>query len=326
MKFLLPLGLGLALLSCQPASTPNPPADLPDFAQQATAQPVDFSYPDHDTVTVLSWNVEHFVDAWDNPYINHPREDSALRMEGREAQLLTALGKANADVVVLQEFESKAFAKQLASQVPELGYRWFAGNESPNWYMNVVVMSRLPLGSLNGYGSVTTPLVDWKDEEGQRETQNQLNTRMLTVEVLARPGKTIYLTGLHLKAGRGPRNEAMRLGQVEYLKSQFARVRAADPEGFLLVAGDLNCTPASDEFQALLRNDTGPGLVDPWAADSSVYSHPADQPQWRIDHLLASQNLSERMLEPTQYRYFFDTTQQRALADHLPAMGTFLLK
>jgi len=325
MKFWIPLGVVLAVLSCQPATTPDTPTNLPDFAQQATALPIDYAYPDHDTLTVLSWNVEHFVDAWDNPYINHPREDSSLRMEGREEELLVALRQAKADVVVLQEFESKSFAMRLAEKVPELGYRWFAGNESPNWYMNVVVMSRLPLGNIRGYGNVTTPLINWEDEEGNPETQNHLNTRMITVEILARPGKTVYLTGVHLKAGRGPRNEAMRLGQVEYLKSQMARIQESDPDGLQLLVGDFNCTPSSMEFKALLEPDNSYTLIDPWAADSTVYSHPADEPRWRIDHMLANPAMTERMVAPTEYRYFFDTVRQRALADHLPAIGAYLL-
>ena len=59
------------------------------------------------------------------------------------------------------------------------------------------------------------------------------------------------MTGLHLKAGRGERNEAMRLGQINFLKYQFSRFLKMEASQNLLVAGDLNSVLESKEIEVL---------------------------------------------------------------------------
>ncbi len=294
--------------------------------RQGIVLPADYKNPVGDTLKILSWNVEHFVDQFDNPYTNNSREDVGSQMEGRETLLVQALRKADADVVVLQEFEHIQYLRKIANDsLPEMGYRFFADHESPDWYMNVVVMSRVPLGIVYGYGSVTTPTV-YKDEEtGEEkiETQNHLNTRMWSVDVLVDEDYSFLLTGLHLKAGRGRRNEAMRKGQIQFLKGQFERFARENPDRNMLVVGDFNCTPESEEFQLLLDGNSTVTFLD--NLPDSVFSHPADDPKWRIDHILPNTNMQAELVEGSlQVNYFFEVETQRSLADHLPLTVQFI--
>ncbi|MEM7108024.1 MAG: endonuclease/exonuclease/phosphatase family protein [Bacteroidota bacterium] len=288
--------------------------------------PVDYKEAPRDTIKILSWNVEHFIDSYNNPYVQNDRENDGEKMEGRVSLLIQALRKADADIVVLQEFEHVQFLRQIASDsLSDMNYKFFADSESINWYMNVVVMSRVPLGIIYGYGAVTTP-VSYRDEESNEEkyeTQNRINTRMWSIDVLVHDEYSFLLTGVHLKAGRGARNEAMRLGQIQFLKGQFERFTKEDPKKNILVVGDFNATPDSKEFQFMLDGNSPVKFID--NLEDSIFSHPADSPRWRIDHILPNQNMQPELLESTlNVVYFFEQDTQHKLADHLPLMASFI--
>lgn len=287
--------------------------------------PVDYQYPDKESFKLLSWNVEHFVDGFDDPYIDHPREDKPdSAMGNKVAYLIDALKKVNADVVVLEEFESAKFLQQLAADnLQGMGYRFFANAPSDTWYMNVVVMSKFPLGVLYAYGNVTTPLPEFKSDQGHPESQNQVNTRMWSLEIFPAPDYEFILTGLHLKAGRGPRNEAMRLGQINFLKNQFDRFLAEDASRNLLVVGDLNSILGSKEIEFLLKGrNPGSQFMDPLPAD--ILSHPADDPSRRLDYILPNGNMMKEYKEGSaEIPTLFNAKKMREISDHLPLLISF---
>jgi len=294
--------------------------------KDAIVKPLGFKYEDKEEFTILSWNVEHFVDPFDNPYIDNERENNPNSlMSPRISPFLSALRIANADVVVLQEFESSAYLRKLAADsLSNMGYRYFADAPSQTWYMNVVVMSKFPLGVLSSYGNVTTPVVDYLDTLGRTETQNRINTRMWSVDVFAGLDYNFLLTGLHLKAGRGERNVGMRKGQINFLKSQFDKVLIADTNRNILVTGDLNATPDSEEIKLLLsRGYANIGFKDPLSKEAM--SHPADDAVRRLDYILPNDNMIGE-LENVEVKYFFDSNKMRSISDHLPLMAKFKLK
>jgi len=287
--------------------------------------PVGYQFPSDSTFTVLSWNVEHFVDPFDDPYINHLREDSpSYKLPGKVALLVKAIRKAEADIVVLQEFESEKYLMKLAQDsFPEMNYYFFSDAASPNWYMNVVLMSRFPLGVLHAYGDATTPLPDYRDEEGKKESQSKINTRMWSLQIFAAEGYQFWLTGVHLKAGRGERNEAMRLGQIHLLQSEYKKLRQLNPNANLLMVGDFNAYPNGKELKTLKNTDNGsPYLID--RLDSGVYTHPADSPHRRLDYILMNQDMEAELIEGSlEVKHFFSSDSMRMLSDHLPLMVKF---
>lgn len=288
------------------------------------AHPVGYQFPEGETFKVLSWNVEHFVDPYDDPYIRNRREDMPDPDMPQRVQLLVeAIKNADADVVVLQEFESEKYLMSLArDSFPELGYRFFADAASPGWYMNVVLMSRFPLGVLQAYGDIYTPVTGYVDDEGEKQTQVNLNTRMWTMQIFADPSYDFWLTGVHLKAGRGPRNESMRAGQIHLLNEQFDQLIARNPEVNLMMAGDFNAYPNSEELKLLTDNSKDNYLIDPM--DSTVWTHPSDVPERRLDYILVNQGMAHEMVSGSvQPVYFFSADSMRMLSDHLPVMGEF---
>lgn len=326
MKYLIILLSITFLASC----SQNPKEKLPSLP---LANPIDYSPKAvDDTLHVLSWNVEHFVDTFDDPYINNRRENEVdtVQLNAKYALFAQALKLANADIVVLQEFESASFLEVIANDYfPDLGYKHFQGHESNNWYMNVVVMSRIPLGTFFSYSPWTLPIEGFTEDDGSAAVQNLVNNRMWSVEVLPSSSYRFMITGLHLKAGRGERNEAWRLSQIKALRAQFERFEQWNPSLNHLVVGDLNCTPESDEFRYLLTGDSslnGPLFIDPLAG-TEVFSHPADSVFWRIDHILLNKQMMPELLSDSPFGPFtpFSPDSMRSISDHLPMQAYFLM-
>lgn len=292
-----------------------------------TVKPVEYIYEEKETFSVLSWNVEHFLDAHDDPYIVNDRENaSAASMKNRVQFLVDALKQADADIVVLQEFEGAKFLRQIATDyLSDMGYEFFADAPSHGWYMNVVVMSRFPLGVMYSYGNATTPLVNWTNEDGKPESQRNVNTRALSIDVYPAENYNFLLTAVHLKAGRGERNIAMRLGQIEFLKGQFDRFLAEDPDRNIMMVGDFNATPESTELKTLLGDFTQVGgFIDPMAPD--VLTHPAVKPTRRLDYIIYNKNMQPEVVpDSVKPTYFFKAKKQDQTADHLPVLARFYL-
>ncbi len=290
--------------------------------------PHDYTYPSDSTFKILSWNVEHFVDHYDDPYIDNARENNPPDdMQLRRVLFLESLRKADADIVVLQEFESARYLRQLAlDSLADMGYQYFADIPSHTWYMNVVVMSKFPMGIMYGYGNVTTAFPDYLTEANERETQNQINTRMWSIEIFPSVDYEILLTGVHLKAGRSERDIAMRKGQLNFLVSQFNRMLIENPDKNMVLVGDMNAVPTSEELEILIGNDElENAFIDP--IDTAVNSHPADAPRWRLDYMLVNENMQTEMVDNTvTVDAFFPADTMRIVSDHLPVTGSFFNK
>lgn len=307
--------IGLLCLSCrseQRPSTTRSALSTPSWYKQAIT----------DTLTILSWNTEHFVDDHDDPYINNDRENSPPdNMPERRKHLAEVLKRADADIVVFQEFESSSYAKLLAAEYfPELGYQVFGGMESDDWYMNVVVMSRVPLGTFYSYAVSHTPIPGEIDENGDVAGQSFLNNRMWSVDVLVNEHYNLNLTGVHMKAGRGDRNMNWRKAMYQLLREQLGQFTTLNPDRNLLVVGDFNSTPDSPEFEFFLGRDTDLTFIDPLAG-TGIFSHPADSAFWRIDHIIPNASMADEIV-PGSVQIFtpFSPDSMAFIADHLPMM------
>ena len=325
----LALLLALAGCSAAPPEAPRGPAAGADPVRAATALLPGYAYPPGDTVRVATLNAEHFVDLYDDPYIDADRESApdAEALRQRHRLFVDALRAMDADVVSLQEVEGEGEIRALLdSLAPDLGYRFVASADDADWYMNVVVISRLPLGPLTTFADAATPIPGFTTEGGAPEATDLANHRMLAVDVYARPGYSFTLVAAHLKAGRGDRNEAWRTGQAALLHAWLGqRFGPLAPQANVLLAGDLNATPGSPSFAALLNGAGEHGPVrfsDPLPAEGA-YTHPADDPQRRLDHVLVSAGAAP---EASGVRVATPIAEPRRLSDHLPVVLTLIAR
>jgi len=293
---------------------------------ESVATPTWYDASAHDTISVVTWNIEHFVDEYDSPYIDNDRENEPPEdMEERRALFADAIIKMDADIIVLQEVESAAYMQSFADDhFPELNYRYFTGRESTDWYMNVVIMSRIPLGMLYSYANLDSYILNIEDDEGRIQRQNFTNNRMLSVDVLVNPEYSFLLTGLHLKAGRGERNENWRIGQIDLLREHFRYLTASQSDMRFLVAGDLNILPGDREFLHLLGDNKSPRFVDP-LSDVDSFTHTSDEPVRQLDHLLPNQEMMDDLVPGSAEVLFpFDPDTMRIISDHLPVIARFV--
>ena len=297
---------------------------LPDGA----AFPQDYKDQTGDFLRIMTWNVEHFVDEYNDPYVNHKREDYPEEMSEKKIELFKeALVAADADIIVFQEFESAAFLEQFSKKhFPELNYQFFADSRSSTWYMNVVIMSRVPLGTMHGYGNIYTPAV-YEDEAGrkQKETQNKINSRMWSCEIWPTTQSAFILTGLHLKAGGKNRDVATRLGQIEFLNHQHDRFMAESKHTKMIILGDLNAYPDSRELTRIKTGTRHTQFED--LLSDSIHTHTADNPSRRLDYILVNDNMKRVYKEESvTVPYFFKPDKMRIISDHLPVYADFYFK
>lgn len=307
------------------ASAP-PPTSGPDAVRAAQALLPGYAYPAGDTVRIATFNLEHFVDAFDDPYVGARRESEADPVQVAEKHRLfaEALRALDADVLSLQEVEGEALLRALVdSLVPDLGYRFVASADDGDWYQNVVVISRLPLGPLTTFADATTPLPGQFDDAGRPEATDLINHRLFVVDVYARPDYAFSLVAAHLKAGRGERDEAWRTGQADLLHAWLGqRFRSGADAAHVLIAGDLNATPGSPSFAAILNADGARGPVrfaDPLDG-AGAYSYPADAPRRRLDHVLVSEGAAADVVPGSVRVEVSVTPSPERLSDHLPVV------
>ncbi|MCH8554395.1 MAG: endonuclease/exonuclease/phosphatase family protein [Schleiferiaceae bacterium] len=304
----------VALLGASPLSAQEHYAANP-FISGAV---LPYAAPVADSIVIVSWNVEHFTDYNDNPYINHRFEDSSMVSQEKLLLFAQALERLDADVVILQEFESLAFAKYLSEKYfSALGYRFFSSSESPDWYMNIVIMSRIPLGVSHGYGSVYTTSTYWRDSSWTDYTQAHLNNRIHTTSLFPTPDFEIILTGVHLKAGRYARDTAVRMSQIDMVRGHHEKLIANNKKAGILWVGDFNAPPLSKEIALAKKGKKRTRLIDGIAPD--VCSHPADAPRWRLDYMLYNKEIAKRKnLSDSSVEVPLPNEQMRVISDHLP--------
>ena len=286
----------------------------------------DYAYPSGDTVRVATFNLEHFVDTFDDPYVSASREsepDPAAVAE-KHRLFAEALRALDADVLSLQEVEGEGLIRALVdSLVPDLGYRFIASADDADWYQNVVVLSRLPLGPLTTFADVVTPIPGQRDDDGRPAATDLINHRLFVVDVYARPDYAFTLAAAHLKAGRSDRDAAWRTGQASLLHAWLGQRFSDDADDAnVLIAGDLNALPEGPSFEALLNANGARGPVrfsDPLAG-TAAFSHPADAPARRIDHVLASEGIRAEVIPGSARVAMPVEPNPERLSDHLPVV------
>lgn len=280
-----------------------------------------------DTFRVLTWNMDHFVDPYDSPYIHNQWDDKLVGMTPHRVDLFVkAIRGINADVVALEEFESSAYLKELAkTRFPEMGYTHFAADEDLTWHQNVIIMSRFPLGTVYSFGDVPTAIEGETNANGSPAAETLTNHRLIAAEVFVNKDYDFLLLALHLKAGRGPRNRGWRLGQIDFLRDWLKNYQTWRPNSNILVVGDFNSAPGSTEYEHLTANNSKAGFhfIDPLHGQN-VPTDPSSHPRRRIDYILpnpamAPEYVGNSLTTPTP----LPREDMVTVSDHLPVLAIY---
>lgn len=269
-----------------------------------------------ETFKVLAWNLEHFVDPFNDPYIDATAEDRAsTKKDEVMMRLIEVLKEENADIMVFTEVESdRAIKLMLDTFWENSGHRYFASVPSLEWYQNVVITSRYPIGAITSFREkeMYNPVLGtW---------ENKYNSRLLMAEVQIDSNYKTLVTALHLKAGSDPEDPVWRKEQIRMIDEHFARESTFDPDVNVVVTGDMNFEPDTDEYQMMLDGG-GFTLEDPFAPLGHPATHPSHSPSRQIDHVFVSKSMMPEYVEGSAR--VLNGEMYDTISDHLPVVAEF---
>ncbi|CAN5409814.1 endonuclease/exonuclease/phosphatase family protein [soil metagenome] len=281
--------------------------------------------PENRQLRVMGWNLEHFVDPYDDPYIDNDWDNTPqVKSPATLHSLAVAIKEMNPDVMVLTEVEGDRAVKLfIDSFLPGNDYVFYASGLSMEWHQNVVVVSRYPIGAITSLREIgLRNAVD-------NRFKNSYNSRLLFVEIKPADDYEFLLGAFHLKASSGADTPKNRAVNIEWRKEQAKLVqdflgerKKMRPNENVMIVGDLNCSPESEEFK-MLTDGPGIKLWSPFAEWGYPLTHPSTGPDIAFDHILMNDQMAKEFVpgtaavaEPIQVRQMIE------VSDHLPVIAT----
>lgn len=303
--------MAILLGSTAMAQDPNRAEEVPAF------QAREFLDKCPEQLRIVLWNVEHFVDAHDDPYVDFGLENKSTRKEEDFKAMAHAWRKLNADVLVLTECEGEAWTRAFVdTYLTDMKYPWVYGARTETWHQNVVYVSRVPMGAITTLKAKMSPVV------GTDEIQNKLNNRITMAEFYCQEYR-FSLIGVHLKAGREGRDYGARIGQIDEIHAMIARELKLDPEANIMVLGDFNFVPKDREMEHMTKN----GLKSVFEEWGFPPTHPSEYPQRHIDQMLVNDKMLKEVVPGTaSVAVVAERSALPRLSDHLPVVVTIRAK
>jgi len=225
---------------------------------------------DPDRIVISIFNVENLFDDADDPYRND--EGTPAKPRDRLEKIALAIRKVNADVVALQEVESRGFLERFVEVfLPDMGYRHivhFEGNDQRG--IDVAVLSRAPVGEVTSRRHLEFAGPDGVTRRFLRDVP--------AITVMPSDALPFEIWPVHFKskAGDADGSEPVRLAEAAEVRRLLDLEFAADPAARIIVAGDFNDTRESKSMAIVL----GSGATEMWAADPRETSDSQIDPEF----------------------------------------------
>ena len=234
-------------------------------------------------VRIVTWNLENFLDSYDDPYTADEQTRPPSVSEARMQRVASALRLLNADVVCLQEVENRGLLEEFNRRMlAGLGYEAVLVEGNDGRGIDVAMLTRLPVLSVTSHRNLRFPGPDGL---------TRFRRDLLRVELGGALAADVYV--VHLKSQLGDAQaDAVREAEARTAAAIVAGELAVDPDYRALVAGDFN--EVAD--RPTLRIFRGAGLRDPLAGSKAYSYHPAAH-RSRIDYLLCSASLAATLVE-----------------------------
>lgn len=230
-------------------------------------------------VRVATFNVRRFFDTvCESGACNeddYEEQASPAYFDARAAQLADAITMLDADVISLQEVETKACLDAVLARLP--GVYGVIGEINTAASVDVAVLSKTPLDKVTGHRDLNPlNLPDGRVVLFSRE--------LLEVQVRATDGTKIVMFAAHFKS-KSADDPARRLAEAQVSSRIINTVAAAEPDALVVLAGDLNDTPESPPIEALTVDGGLVRVADDLQESLQATYRYAGRAQ-AIDHLL----------------------------------------
>ena len=281
---------------------------LPAQAQVAATSPA--------PIKLMAWNLEHFVDPFDDPYIQSQKEDDPEPKSDATLRLLTeALKRVNPDVLVVSEVESdRALKLYLDSYIPKNEYTYYACAPAKEWYQNVVIASKLPIGEFVSFREMEIY------NEMSKQSRNDVNSRLMAIDIKANENYNFTLYAVHLKAGAAEEDYLWRERQTDLLKADMDQRMKENPNTNIIVMGDLNYTPKDKEYPYFMESGATK-LLDAFEKQGYPATHPSTGPRRDIDHIFLNAGMMKEVVpDSATVALPLAMDELSAITDHLPVV------
>ncbi|MCC6546532.1 endonuclease/exonuclease/phosphatase family protein [Candidatus Sumerlaeota bacterium] len=286
------------------------------FATNVFAQEQPTAAAEPAPIKLMAWNLEHFVDPFDDPYIAAQKEDDPDPKSDSVLRLLTeAMRRVDPDVLVTSEVESdRALKLFLDSYLPGNKYQYYACLPAKEWYQNVVVASKFPIGEIISFREAEIY------NEMSKQTRNDVNSRLMAVDIKLGEGYQFTLYATHLKAGAEPEDYIWRERQTDLLKADIDQRMKENPNTNIIVMGDLNYTPKDKEYPYFMESGATK-LVDAFAKQGYPATHPSTGPRRDIDHIFLNEGMMKEVVpDSATVALPLCMDEMATITDHLPVV------
>ncbi len=273
-----------------------------------------------DTITVASFNVRNLFDDVDDPYRND--ESTPAKPRAALQRLATVIREINADVLALQEVESRGYLQRFLDVfLRDMGYEHVVhheGNDSRG--IDVCLLSRVPVGPVTTYRHLR-----FSDASG---VERQFQRDLLRVTLEPKGATPFEIWVVHLKSNYGGRDtaEPIRLAEANMIRKLVDRELEHDPQAQFVICGDFNDTYDSPSLRTI-RGESGRMLLKCFCdqLDPRQQITYNEEPfRSMIDFLLCSPRMAERFV-PGSYRIRAGALEESG-SDHNPVMASFSLR
>jgi endonuclease/exonuclease/phosphatase family metal-dependent hydrolase len=278
------------------------------------------------TIRLASYNIENLFDDHDDPALSGRYDDrDATKPAAHCAAAAAAINAINADIIALQEIESKQALLQFRdTYLKDLGYQHVtsldAGDERG---IEQAVLSRFPIRDVTQW--IKSPLGgthpakfgrDPNDFAGQPISFHRSPLRV-TIDVpasaagtdtAAAQGYTLTLFVVHQKSG-GP-GAYWREREAAKTVELVREFQKTSPDANVVIAGDFNATADSKEMKVYFDAGLISALGDKAKGDPMFTTHSSGR---AIDHLLFSPAAWNEVVPST--RFVLGTVDRPAGAD-----------
>jgi endonuclease/exonuclease/phosphatase family metal-dependent hydrolase len=239
---------------------------LPPTEEVEAKQVTTWSGDPHQIVISI-FNVENLFDDADDPYSH----DEGTPGKSRDAleKIAAAIRRVNADVVALQEVESRGILERFVTLfLPEMGYSHvvhFEGNDKRG--IDVALLSRAPIGEVTSRRHLEFSGPDGVTRRFQRDVP--------AITVMPRDSAAFEIWPVHLKSrsDSADTSEPIRLAEAAEIRRLLDAAFAANPDARIIVAGDFNDTRESKSMAIVF----GSGATEMWAPK------PRETPDSQVD-------------------------------------------
>jgi len=257
--------------------------------------------PGPDQFSVATFNVENFFDHRAPHLPSDPPRPTRSEYERKRDQIVRTIVALGAPTIVgLQEVENVGVLEDVAVQPALAGYGYQAALiEGPSSRdIDVGFLVRGDRATLEGIGQYQTP--ESLFDRPPLMITVTLHTALRQAQGIASAGDvTVYAIVNHFisKAGGEALTEPRRVREAEWNGHLVDGILAADPDGYVVVLGDLNDYYDSAPLRALTQGDTPGGrLVN--VADAlppeERYSYIFEGVSQLLDHVLVTPALAAR--------------------------------